>query len=368
MNNYEINKQLGSNKPMKHDLKSCLNDLTKDKIMEYMQRYKIKGVSKLKKAEIIDRFYDEFITNKNIESAMNVLDEKELKLVEKLVAEKAVDITNMDVNDFVTLNVAGLAFVYVEKESLKLVMPDECIKVAKALLNKSANVEDKEVSTLEGYLNAFVGLYGAFEVDFFVNAYNDYTGENITEKELVALFEENENEIGLACYKDGYIVNSIVMVYENELETIIANRKAGDFKVLDKELILKYRRQDFIEMTKHHENIYALIKKLTKSEDKALDVLFELQGLFIIEEYDMYKALGVIDKVVNLNKVKRSVINELAKKTSAMYENTRRWLNKGFTNVELKEMNKTVEAPKVGRNEPCPCGSGKKYKKCCMNA
>ncbi|MCB0522298.1 MAG: SEC-C domain-containing protein [Saprospiraceae bacterium] len=22
---------------------------------------------------------------------------------------------------------------------------------------------------------------------------------------------------------------------------------------------------------------------------------------------------------------------------------------------------------KVGRNDPCPCGSGKKYKKCCMN-
>ncbi|MBW1792566.1 MAG: SEC-C domain-containing protein [Deltaproteobacteria bacterium] len=22
--------------------------------------------------------------------------------------------------------------------------------------------------------------------------------------------------------------------------------------------------------------------------------------------------------------------------------------------------------PKIGRNKPCPCGSGKKYKKCCM--
>lgn len=22
---------------------------------------------------------------------------------------------------------------------------------------------------------------------------------------------------------------------------------------------------------------------------------------------------------------------------------------------------------KIGRNEPCPCGSGKKYKKCCIN-
>jgi uncharacterized protein YecA (UPF0149 family) len=24
-----------------------------------------------------------------------------------------------------------------------------------------------------------------------------------------------------------------------------------------------------------------------------------------------------------------------------------------------------VKAGKVGRNEPCPCGSGTKYKKCC---
>lgn len=23
-------------------------------------------------------------------------------------------------------------------------------------------------------------------------------------------------------------------------------------------------------------------------------------------------------------------------------------------------------APKVGRNDACPCGSGKKYKKCCL--
>jgi len=22
-------------------------------------------------------------------------------------------------------------------------------------------------------------------------------------------------------------------------------------------------------------------------------------------------------------------------------------------------------SPKVGRNDPCPCGSGKKYKQCC---
>lgn len=35
-----------------------------------------------------------------------------------------------------------------------------------------------------------------------------------------------------------------------------------------------------------------------------------------------------------------------------------------------KEYNKTktvVNENKIGRNDPCPCGSGKKYKKCCLN-
>lgn len=31
------------------------------------------------------------------------------------------------------------------------------------------------------------------------------------------------------------------------------------------------------------------------------------------------------------------------------------------------EMTFIKEGPKVGRNDKCPCGSGKKYKKCCLN-
>lgn len=31
----------------------------------------------------------------------------------------------------------------------------------------------------------------------------------------------------------------------------------------------------------------------------------------------------------------------------------------------LLERQPVVTAPKVGRNEICPCGSGKKFKKCC---
>lgn len=45
-----------------------------------------------------------------------------------------------------------------------------------------------------------------------------------------------------------------------------------------------------------------------------------------------------------------------------------------FEDIEYEKTNKYDEEikpirnePKIGRNEPCPCGSGKKYKKCCMN-
>lgn len=45
-----------------------------------------------------------------------------------------------------------------------------------------------------------------------------------------------------------------------------------------------------------------------------------------------------------------------------------------FSEEERKRIKKEYSASgtvrkeeEIGRNEPCPCGSGKKYKKCCMN-
>ena len=35
-------------------------------------------------------------------------------------------------------------------------------------------------------------------------------------------------------------------------------------------------------------------------------------------------------------------------------------LNSDNLNQEPREL-------KIGRNDPCPCGSGRKYKKCCLN-
>jgi preprotein translocase subunit SecA len=32
-----------------------------------------------------------------------------------------------------------------------------------------------------------------------------------------------------------------------------------------------------------------------------------------------------------------------------------------------RQPRKVSASAKIGRNDPCPCGSGKKYKNCCMN-
>ncbi len=33
--------------------------------------------------------------------------------------------------------------------------------------------------------------------------------------------------------------------------------------------------------------------------------------------------------------------------------------------LQAQQASPVLTPPKVGRNEPCPCGSGKKFKKCC---
>jgi hypothetical protein len=39
----------------------------------------------------------------------------------------------------------------------------------------------------------------------------------------------------------------------------------------------------------------------------------------------------------------------------------------GYDDYEKDEIPEPTVSNKIGRNDPCPCGSGKKYKRCCMN-
>ena len=72
-----------------------------------------------------------------------------------------------------------------------------------------------------------------------------------------------------------------------------------------------------------------------------------------------------------------SQLNEYVQAVTLIANTTRIWENRGYTLEELAQMSRhhlnplpstpfhVIDGGKVGRNDPCSCGSGKKYKKCC---
>lgn len=62
----------------------------------------------------------------------------------------------------------------------------------------------------------------------------------------------------------------------------------------------------------------------------------------------------------NMVEAKAEWLYNLPQWSSILPEDKRKDLYK-----EQKKSGTIVKGPKIGRNDPCPCGSGKKYKKCC---
>ena len=95
-------------------------------------------------------------------------------------------------------------------------------------------------------------------------------------------------------------------------------------------------------------------------------IKYRMEGMDMFEEMVANIKVDVVKILMNIRKqngdVKRQ---EAAKITGAALEA----INSvdGGKKINTPEYSQTVvnEGPKVGRNESCPCGSGKKYKNCC---
>ena len=95
-------------------------------------------------------------------------------------------------------------------------------------------------------------------------------------------------------------------------------------------------------------------------------VKYRVEGMDMFEEMVADIKTDVVKILMNIRKqngdVKRQ---EAAKITGAALEAIQSV--DGGKKINTPEHSQTVvnEGPKVGRNDPCPCGSGKKYKNCC---
>ena len=95
-----------------------------------------------------------------------------------------------------------------------------------------------------------------------------------------------------------------------------------------------------------------------------------IQAQMLIEEWSLYIKNGEnqafwLNNILEPLKFDSTVqINQMLSFSSSYFVNDLNiWSLKGHTPKELMGTQSILD--KVGRNEPCPCGSGRKYKKCC---
>ncbi len=96
---------------------------------------------------------------------------------------------------------------------------------------------------------------------------------------------------------------------------------------------------------------------------KAGDALYALGDKrsedYFLKAYEMaekeYDKLGALERLISFYRWQG--IDDKADK----YEEEYRILS------EPPKPKEVIKSKKIGRNDPCPCGSGKKYKKCCLN-
>ena len=94
-------------------------------------------------------------------------------------------------------------------------------------------------------------------------------------------------------------------------------------------------------------------------------VKYRIEGMDMFDEMILDIKHDVVQLLMNLRKNEEVKREEAAKITGVALQNLKN-LDADQSKVQT-QVNKTVvnQGPKVGRNDPCPCGSGKKYKNCC---
>ncbi|MNJ40716.1 hypothetical protein D3C77_356160 [compost metagenome] len=196
-------------------------------------------------------------------------------------------------------------------------------------------------------------------------------------------FEKLKNRQQSFFMLKGYIVNSYLAPEESpgELEELLIQIKDKPQYVPERNELLKYADEFYFEMTPQLMKLRAyILKEICRDTEMVDDLIDDIQLactmeatpqdlIFEFERRDLqFQSMEQADIIVAL-------MNDV-------YNHTRLWIHGGHTpfemnrlkgNIPLRSANRPLSAlnknqvsvTKIGRNEPCPCGSGFKYKKCC---
>lgn len=241
-----------------------------------------------------------------------------------------------------------------EEKNICLVAPEEVLEAIKSIKKKDLEKNDRIVKLLKGMTH----YYGFVSLDEFID--NLPEKEDLKEEDIRLLFlmVEDINRDGLFL---GDKWKNEFLEYSTDFENLIESENLAqeNYKRLSSEDLIKASAINYIG----EKNIYKPFSKILSDDYKipSDDIVKMLQEIY------MYSQLHSEDELKSfiLSQIKppEFMMVKINDALHKVYNRIPLWKYRGFTTLE--KFNPELKVIKVGRNDKCPCGSGKKYKKCC---
>lgn len=230
------------------------------------------------------------------------------------------------------------------------------------------------------YIIALTNLYGQVSASKVAEIYNSQNEDQISIDDVEVYFDEDLSKYYVFFHKN-HFVHETIMEF-NDFKSMLRKKADKPYYVPNKEELLKYSDMSYYEKPNQYHDLMKYIKKnFFAGDNEKAELLCENMIWKCRDDFRPQEAFEIFNTFeVNFRDEKQ--VNEVLQLVMNLSNNVRLWENNGHTPQEIFEkfeksnlkpltdnpfqFGGTVKKEKAGRNDPCPCGSGKKYKKCCL--
>lgn len=191
-----------------------------------------------------------------------------------------------------------------------------------------------------------------------------------------ALMQDITDVFGITELESVKKENPDVVEVSEELAKVVSEKyaeKEKDFgekeiRELERVVVLKVVDQKWMDHIDNMEELKNGIG-LRAYGQKDPVVQYRIEGTDMFDEMNENIRLDVVKILSHVEKVGNVVRTSNVKVTNEGFDESAISLVEGkLSQSDKNHVQQTIvnDGPKVGRNDPCPCGSGKKYKNCCV--
>lgn len=355
-------------------LREICNNNTATQLKEIAKSHGLSGYSKLKKAELVDLLANHLLDYDTIENCLLLATNEELEVF-KEVCQGEEKLLEEDASNYIYFFMQGY---YNINGKQQISIPDEVKRMFPIIYSAQFQKKRTAFQTILDYCKAGVNLYGIVPIEQIRKMYNTNQKVELTTEELLNVVKKAQERNCEVEIKGENFIHELLTTNENAYETLLKKQGNKSFYVPSKSEFLNYANEMYIEKNEYYERIAAFLKTvLFMNEEMVGAFVYEVECMYS-EGKDSTEILSGLEKQgleFTTKEEKQAVLNEIANYTNYI----RLWENRGNNKVELglasnpsnvvnfQQASKTIvrSEKKVGRNDLCPCGSGKKYKFCC---